>query len=135
MERISKETLSVMSKEELQDAVEALQLKLEALHKELEELKHYAEIGKKYEEHLKSEATKLIKLVDGEKSPLLKLIDRADVDTLKSLVEEYSQKAKDLYKPSAKTPQDQDELTPEALLKADLKTLLSLREKFAKEVK
>ncbi len=135
MERISKETLSVMSKEELQDAVEALQLKLEALHKELEELKHYAEIGRRYEEHLKSEAVKLIKLVDGEKSPLLKLIDRADIDTLKSLVEEYSQKAKDAYKPSAKTSQDQDELSPEALLKADLKTLLSLREKFAKEVK
>ncbi|RME09063.1 MAG: hypothetical protein D6804_06430 [Aquificota bacterium] len=134
MEKLTKEVLSVMSREELQDIVETLQLKLEALQKENEELKHYAEIGKKYEEHLKSEATKLIKLVDGEKSPLLKLIDRADVDTLKSLVEEYSQKAKDLYKPSAKTPQDQDELTPEALLKADLKTLLSLREKFAKEV-
>lgn len=131
MERISRETLSVMSKEELQDAVEALQMKLEVAEKEKEELKKFAEIGKKYLEHLQTEATKLIKLVEGEKSPLLKLIDKADVDTLKNLVDEYSEKAKTLYKPSAKPEAKENEtITPETLLKADYATLKKLREKF-----
>jgi len=132
MEKLTRDVLVVMSKEELQDAVEALQLKLEVLEREKEELKEFAEIGKKYLEYLRTEAGKLVRLVEGEKSSLLKLIEKADIDTLKALVDEYSEKAKAMYKASAKpyTQEEEKELTPELLKQADYKTLLKLKEKF-----
>ncbi len=94
MEKLTKEVLEVMSKEELMEAVETLQLKLEVAEKEIASLKSLAEIGKKYMEHLKAEALRLIKAVDGENTSLLKLIDKADADTLKAIVDEYTEKGK-----------------------------------------
>ncbi len=134
MERFDKETLIAMSKDELIETVETLQLKLETNEKEIEKLKAEAEIGRKYLEHLRTEAEKLIRLVDGENTALLKLIEKADVDTLKSLVDEYTEKAKDKYKPSAKTPSSKEEehITRETLEKADYATLVKLSEKFRK---
>ncbi len=43
-----------MSKEELQEAIETLQVKLEVAEKEIERLKADAEIGRKYVEHLQN---------------------------------------------------------------------------------
>ena len=96
------ENLELLTKEELISAVEKLQVNLSALEKENKELRELAEIGKKYIEHLKTEAVKLIKLVDGEKSPLLKLTERADVEILQELIKEYTEKAKQAYRPSSK---------------------------------
>lgn len=130
MDKFTKETLSVMSKEELQDAVEALQMKLEVAQKEIEQLKTEAEIGKKYMEHLKSEAFRLVRAVDGDNAPLLKLIDKADIDTLKAIVDEYTEKGKEKFKATSKEGTKDGELTKEMLEKADYDALLKLKEKF-----
>jgi len=125
------EHYEAMTKEELISAIEALQAKLSALEKENSALKELAEIGQKYIEHLRREATKLIKLVDGEKSPLLKLVEKADVETLKELVDEYTEKARKVYKPSSQRAQLEFEKPLEEMSYAELK---KLAEKFAKEV-
>jgi len=125
------EHFEAMTKEELISAIEALQTKLSALEKENLALKELAEIGQKYIEHLRREAVRLVKLVDGEKSPLLKLIEKADVETLKELVDEYTEKAKELYKPSSQRAQLEFEKPFEEMSYAELK---KLAEKLAKEV-
>ncbi len=135
MEKLTRETLSTMTQEELIEVVETLQIKLEALQKENEELKHYADIGKKYEEYLKTEVTKLVKIVEGENSPVLKLVDRADIETLQELERSYREKAKEELKPSSKQGTSQEEkITAEKLENMSYEELLKLREKFAKEV-
>ncbi|MEM1813960.1 MAG: hypothetical protein QXE04_01580, partial [Thermoplasmatales archaeon] len=63
MEKLTKDVIMTLTKEELQEAVETLQLKLEVAEKEKEELKDLAEIGKKYYEHLKAEAIRLVRAV------------------------------------------------------------------------
>ncbi len=125
------EHFEAMTKEELISAIEALQTKLSALEKENLALKELAEIGQKYIEHLRREAVRLVKLVDGEKSPLLKLIEKADVETLKELVDEYTEKAKELYKPSSQRAQLEFEKSIDEMSYAELK---KLAEKLAKEV-
>jgi acyl-CoA reductase-like NAD-dependent aldehyde dehydrogenase len=125
------EHLEAMTKEELISAIEALQTKLSALEKENLALKELAEIGQKYIEHLRREAVRLVKLVDGEKSPLLKLIEKADVETLKELVDEYTEKAREVYKPSSQRAQLEFEKSIEEMSYAELK---KLAEKLAKEV-
>jgi acyl-CoA reductase-like NAD-dependent aldehyde dehydrogenase len=125
------EHFEAMTKEELISAIEALQTKLSALEKENLALKELAEIGQKYIEHLRREAVRLVKLVDGEKSPLLKLVEKADVETLKELVDEYTEKAKELYKPSSQRAQLEVEKSIEEMSYAELK---KLAEKLAKEV-
>lgn len=136
MAKLTKETLQAMTQEELISAVETLQLKLEALEKEKEELKHYAEIGRKYEEHLKTEVTKLVKVVEGEDSPVLKLIDRADIETLQEMEKAYREKAQEELKPSSKqATQTEEKITPEKLQSMSYAELLKLRENFVKEVK
>ncbi len=125
------EHFEAMTKEELISAIEALQTKLSALEKENLALKELAEIGQKYIEHLKREAVRLVKLVDGEKSPLLKLIEKADVETLKELVDEYTEKAREGYKPSSQRAQLEFEKSIEEMSYAELK---KLAEKLAKEV-
>jgi hypothetical protein len=127
MEKFSKETLEVMSKDELKEAVETLQLKLETSLKEIEELKALAEVGKKYYEHLKAEAKRLINLVHKE-SPVLKLIDTADADTLSQIIEEFSRKAKELYKPSSISDNEPEPevLTKEKLQKMNYQELMNL---------
>lgn len=134
---LEKEVITTLSKEELQEAVETLQAKLQIAEKEIENLKELAEVGKKYSQHLKTEAIRLTRLVEGENSPLLRLLEKADIDTLKSIVDEYTEKAKEKYKPSAIAVQKENEteLTAETLLKADYKTLAQLSQKFYKEVK
>jgi acyl-CoA reductase-like NAD-dependent aldehyde dehydrogenase len=125
------EHFEAMTKEELISAIEALQTKLSALEKENLALKELAEIGQKYIEHLRREAVRLVRLVDGEKSPLLKLIEKADVETLKELVDEYTEKAKELYKPSSQRAQLGFEKSIEEMSYAELK---KLTEKLMKEV-
>jgi acyl-CoA reductase-like NAD-dependent aldehyde dehydrogenase len=125
------EHFEAMTREELISAIEALQTKLSALEKENLALKELAEIGQKYIEHLRREAVRLVKLVDGEKSPLLKLIEKADVETLKELVDEYTEKARELYKPSSQRAQLEFEKSIEEMSYAELK---KLAEKLAKEV-
>jgi hypothetical protein len=126
------EKIEMLSKEELIDAVKALEVKLSALEKENEELKALAEIGKKYEEHLRAEATRLVKVVEGEKSAYLKLIEKADVDTLAEIVEEYQAKATEKLKPSSVQARVEDEKID--LEKMSYQDLLKLKEKFMKEV-
>jgi hypothetical protein len=125
------EHFEAMTKEELISAIEALQTKLSALEKENLALKEMAEIGQKYIEHLRREAVRLVRLVDGEKSPLLKLIEKADVETLKELVDEYTEKAREVYKPSSQRAQLEFEKPLEEMSYAELK---KLAEKLAKEV-
>jgi len=124
------ENLELLSKEELISAVEALQVKLSALEKENRELKEFAEIGKKYQEHLQAEAVKLVRLVEGDKSPVPKLIEKADVETLKEIVEEYSEKARQTYKPSSKQAFEQEK----PLEQMSYAELVKLSEKLRKEV-
>jgi len=131
---ITKETLQAMTQEELISAVETLQLKLEALEKEKEELKHYANIGKKYEEYLKTEVMKLVKVVEGEDSPVLKLIERADIETLQEMERTYREKAQRSLKSSSKQTSERENLTPERLKSMSYKELIKLREDFIKEV-
>ena len=131
---IAKETLQAMTQEELISAVETLQLKLEALEKEKEELKHYANIGKKYEEYLKTEVMKLVKVVEGEDSPVLKLIERADIETLQEMERTYREKAQRSLKSSSKQTSERENLTPERLKSMSYKELIKLREDFIKEV-
>jgi lysyl-tRNA synthetase class I len=138
IEKFTKEVVEVMSKEELQEAVLTLQLKLETAEKEIERLKAEAEIGKKYIEYLRAEAKRLINLVHKE-SPILKLVDNADVDTLKQIIDDFSKKAKEIYKPSSTsatyTQKEPLQLTKEDLMKMSYKDLLKLAETFkTKEV-
>jgi alanyl-tRNA synthetase len=126
------EKIEMLSKEELIEAVRTLETKLSALEKENEELKALAEIGKKYEEHLRAEATKLVKIVEGDASALLKLIEKADVDTLAEIVEEY--KAKATEKLQASSIQARVEDGKIDLEKMSYEDLVKLAEKFRKEV-
>lgn len=130
MERLTKETLAVMSKEELQEAVETLQSRLEVAERQIEQMKAEAEIGKKYIEHLKAEAFRLIRAVEGENSPILKLIDRADVDTLRQIVDEYIERGKEKFKAVSTEKVASEEITKERLLQADYSELLKLKERF-----
>lgn len=137
MERFTLETLSAMSKDELIEVVQTLQTKLEVAEKEVEALKADAEVGKKYKEHLLQEAIRLVKLVDGEKAPMLKLLEKADVDTLKNIVDEYEPKAREKFQPSAKQEDIEKDkpITKETLIKANYKDLVELSQKFREEVK
>jgi ribosomal protein L15 len=126
------ENIEMLSKEELIDAVRTLETKLSALEKENAELKALAEIGKKYEEHLRTEAMKLVKIVEGEKSAYLKLIEKADVDTLSEIVEEYKAKASEKLQASSVQAKVEDENIN--LEKMSYEDLLKLAEKFKKEV-
>jgi len=125
------EKIEMLSKEELVDAVRTLEVKLSALEKENEELKALAEIGKKYEEHLKAEATKLVKIVEGEKSAYLKLIEKADVDTLAEIIEEHKAKATEKLQPSSVQAKVEEKIDLEKMSYEDL---VKLSEKFKKEV-
>jgi acyl-CoA reductase-like NAD-dependent aldehyde dehydrogenase len=125
------EHFEAMTREELLSAIEALQAKVSALEKENLALKELAEIGQKYIEHLRREAVRLVRLVDGEKSPLLRLVEKADVETLKELVDEYTEKAKEVYKPSSQRTQLEFEKSIEEMNYAELK---KLAKKLDKEV-
>jgi len=131
------QNIEMLSKEELMDAVRALEVKLSALEKENQELRELAEVGKKYAEHLRAEATKFVKIVEGEKSALLKLIEKADVDTLKEMVDDYRAKASE--KLQAKSVPIPPESQPNALRKEDIEKmsfeeLKELGEKLKREV-
>lgn len=134
MERLTKEVITTLTKEELQDVVETLQLKLEVAEKEVEALKTDAEVGKKYKEHLQKEAIKLVRAVDGENAPLLRLIDKADIDTLKEIVDEYTQKGKEKFKSVSQHQKLEEDISAELLKKADYRKILELKEKLMKEV-
>jgi Na+/phosphate symporter len=127
------EKIEMLAKEELIEAVRMLETKLSALEKENEELKKLAEIGKKYEEHLRKEATKLVKVVEGEASALLKLIERADVDTLAEIVNEYKAKATEKLQPSSIQAKVEEEKID--LEKMSYQELVKLAEKFKQEVR
>jgi hypothetical protein len=132
------QNIEMLSKEELMDAVRALEVKLSALEKENQELRELAETGKKYIEHLRAEATKFVKVVEGEKSALLKLIEKADVDTLKDMVDDYRAKASE--KLQAKSVQIPPESQPNTLKKEDIEKmsfeeLKELGERLKREVR
>jgi len=132
------QNIEMLSKEELIDAVRALEVKLSAVEKENQELRELAETGKKYIEHLRAEATKFVKVVEGEKSALLKLIEKADVDTLKEMVDDYRAKAAEkLQSKSVQIPPEQAH--PNAVKKEDIEKmsfeeLKELGEKLKREV-
>jgi lysyl-tRNA synthetase class I len=132
------QNIEMLSKEELIDAVRALEVKLSAVEKENQELRELAEVGKKYAEHLRAEATKFVKIVEGEKSALLKLIEKADVDTLKEMVDDYRAKASEkLQSKSVQIPPEQT--YPNAVKKEDIEKmsfeeLKELGEKLKREV-
>lgn len=130
---LTRETMSAMTKEELIEAVETLQVKMSALEKELQEKGQLADIGKKYQEHLKAEVAKFVKIVEGEKSPILKLAERADIETLQELEKEYRAKAEEKLKASAVTTQPEEPKQID-ITKLSYKELLALKEKFMKEV-
>jgi len=88
---------------QLQKERDELKKQVEVLQKEIENLKQLAELGKTYRETLEKDAEKFIKVVDGEDSPLLGLITKADITQLQKLVETYREKAQEKLKPSAKT--------------------------------
>jgi len=132
------QNIEMLSKEELMDAVRALEVKLSALEKENQELRELAQIGKKYAEHLRAEATKFVKIVEGEKSALLKLIEKADVDTLKDMVDDYRAKASEKLQ-SKSVPIPPEQAQPTALRKEDIEKmsfeeLKELGEKLKREV-
>jgi len=131
------QNIEMLSKEELIDAVRALEVKLSALEKENQELRELAETGKKYIEHLRAEATKFVKVVEGEKSALLKLIEKADVDTLKEMVDDYRAKAAEkLQSKSVQIPPEQQPgtLKKEDIEKMSFEELKELGEKLKREV-
>jgi len=131
------QNIEMLSKEELMDAVRALEVKLSALEKENQELRELAETGKKYIEHLRAEATKFVKVVEGEKSALLKLIEKADVDTLKEMVDDYRAKASEkLQARSVQIPPEQSAGTvkKEDIEKMSFEELKQLGEKLKREV-
>jgi len=135
MEKLTKEVILTLSKEELQETVEILQAKLELAEKEKQELKELAELGKKYYEHLKAEAVRLVRAVDGDNAPLLKLIDRADADTLKAVVDDYQERAKEKFRSSSVQQfQEPEMFSKDWLEKADYQELLKLRTKLYEEV-
>jgi len=126
------QNIETLSKEELMDAVRALEVKLSAFEKENQELKELAEIGKKYAEYLRAEATKFVKIVEGEKSALLKLIEKADVDTLKEMVDDYRAKASEkLQSKSVPVP---PEAAKTDIEKMSYEELRQLSEKLRREV-
>jgi lysyl-tRNA synthetase class I len=132
------QNIEMLSKEELMDAVRALEVKLSALEKENQELRELAEVGKKYAEHLRAEATKFVKIVEGEKSALLKLIEKADIDTLKDMVDDYKAKAAEkLQSKSVQIPPEQtypNTIKKEDIEKMSYEQLKELGEKLKREV-
>lgn len=135
-EKFSKEVEDMPEEvEKLQEKLNELEKQLELLRKENQELKFYAEAGKVYVEELKNSTKKYIKLVHGENSPLISMVDTLnDINQLKSLHDEYQKLAKEKLKPSAKEniPQDKfQELTPEKLQKMSYEEILKLKEKFS----
>jgi len=132
------QNIEMLSKEELIDAVRALEVKLSAVEKENQELRELAEVGKKYAEHLRAEATKFVKIVEGEKSALLKLIEKADIDTLKEMVDDYRAKASEkLQSKSVQIPPEQSQpntVKKEDIEKMSFEELKELGEKLKREV-
>jgi len=131
--------ISMEQLEALQKQVEELQKQVELLKKENENLKELAEAGKAYIEKLKTETKKFVKLLFGEKSAMLTLIDGLnDVKQLEAMHEEYSRLAKEKFKPSSRegfeSQKEEGELTPEKLANMSFEELLKLREKFLQEI-
>ena len=117
------------------DTCEKRGLKSSPEEKEKQELKELAELGKKYYEHLKAEAVRLVRAVDGDNAPLLKLIDRADADTLKAVVDDYQERAKEKFRSSSvQQSQEPETFSKDWLEKADYQELLKLRTKLYEEV-
>ena len=130
-----------MELETLKKENEELRKQVELLKKEVESLKELAEAGKAYVEKLKTETKKFVKLLFGEKSAMLTLIDGlSDVKQLEAMHEEYKRLAQEKFKPSAVreglTEEDTkgEELTAEKLATMSFEALLKLREKFLQEV-
>ena len=130
-----------MDLETLQKENEELKKQVELLKKEVETLKELAEAGKAYIEKLKAETKKFVKLLFGEKSAMLTLIDGlSDIKQLEAMHEEYKRLAKERYQPSVAkegfTEEDAKagELTAEKLASVSFEELLKLREKFLQEV-
>jgi len=90
---------TIVSKDE---KIEELSEKLSVFEKEIKALKEMAEIGKKYEESLRSDAEKFVKVVEGDDSPILSLIGKACMDELQAIVKKYESIAREKLKSTAK---------------------------------
>jgi hypothetical protein len=90
---------TIVSKDE---KIEELSEKLSVFEKEIKALKEMAEIGKKYEESLRSDAEKFVKVVEGDDSPILSLIGKAYMDELQAIVKKYESIAREKLKSTAK---------------------------------
>ena len=121
---------------------EKLQKEMEALKAEVERLKELAKLGQEYQEELKTEVKKWIKLVEGEKAEgLLKLVDKSGLEELKAFKEVYEPKAKQLLQNKAQetekdqfTSVEQGEKLNKPVHEMSLEELLALEQKFKKEV-
>ncbi|KAA0257204.1 DUF2213 domain-containing protein [Deferribacter autotrophicus] len=107
-----------------EEKIEELTEKLSVLEKEIEALKGMAEIGKKYEESLIKDAEKFVKVVEGDDSPILSLIGKAEIDELQAIARKYEALAREKLKNTAKGTDDdteKDELNLDEASYEDLK--------------
>lgn len=144
IEQLSKEKAQLEEKlGQVQAENEKLAKELETLKAEIERLKELAKLGQEYQESLKTDVKKWIKLVEGEKAEgLLKLVDKSGLEELKAFKEVYEPKAKTLLQNKAQETEDKDQFTSanqgekqsKPLNEMTLEELLALEEKFKKEV-
>ena len=103
-----------------------------------EEVKKFAEIGRRYLQKLRESVRKYVILVEGESHPLLSLLEKADIETLERLAEEYEKKAMKKYSSSAKSENEQEPQvklgSPEDIWKISSEEFFKLRERIRKEV-
>lgn len=132
LEKLTKSNIELAKeKASLSTELESIKLQLDVSNKEIASLKELAEIGKKYKEHLEKEVVKFVKISEGDKSPVLTLLSKADIDTLKALEEQYREKTKDKFKASSNNDKDLNkEITPEKLSKMNYKEILELSKSF-----
>ncbi len=121
------------------EQLSAANARIKVLETEKTELSALADIGKRYKEKLSAEVKKCVILVDGEKSPILEMLESAGIDTLEKLKADYYPKAQKKTKPSSKEALGEDagkgleELSVEKLDSMSHEELIGLGNKFSRE--
>ena len=128
MEKTAEEIRLEQENQQLKAQLQSTATEKDVLTQDVASLKKTAEIGRQYKERLQKDVKKFITLVETDKSPVLGMVDSADVETLEQLSATYSAKAKETMKASSQK-HDAGEGSPdfdvEKLEKMPLKDIFS----------
>jgi hypothetical protein len=122
------------------EKLSAAESRISVLETEKKELSTMAAIGKQYKEKLSADVKKCVILVEGDKSPILEMLESAGIETLEKLKADYYPKAQKKTQPSSREalggdggPDTPEELSDEKLDSMSYEQLMGVKEILRKE--